>query len=271
MTEKKKLRAVSYNRVSPTKEINTPEGLAKSLENQISQNTKAIENDGCLLVGIYKDQYISGSDADALPDFQRLKADALEGKFDIVYCLRDDRLGRSQRDAIEIIDDFSTKQQVHIHEEVVTKRGKSAIAKVKYKIPHKIHFKFVEEHLETSTADGQMMAGLLSTIAERQRKRIIENTTRGRYDLMTRMRLWKEGKGERPKKLLGRKAKPISDNYIIMLKDVQKLSYNAIAKKLMEENPEIGNLSAPLICIRYKNAKKFNTLKNIGENKKAET
>jgi len=254
-------KAVIYARVSPTKEVNTAEGMAKSIANQIEKCKVAIERDKHELVEIYKDQYVSGKDNDYMKDFQRLKDDAILGKYDLVYCLRDDRLGRSQYDAIALIEELERGKMFITRKALVD--GKEMLGKFPEILPHAIHFVFVEEGISTNTDDGKMMVGVVSSFSERQRKRIIENTTRGREALKKRIAEARE-KGLPIEKNFGRKPIEIPWDYVLSLRQKDK-SFTEIAKRLRDLGGKLSRISAATLIRKYNCRYKEETKTEIKE------
>lgn len=102
---------------------------------------------------VYIDGGYSGKDTDR-PALQDLLADLERGLFDIVLVYKLDRLSRSQKDTMELIEDVF--------------------------IPNKIDFVSMTENLDTTTPVGMAMIGLLSVFAQLERAQIAERMAVGK-------------------------------------------------------------------------------------------
>ena len=80
-------RAVLYLRMSTGRQD-------KSIPAQRSELTRLAEKKGYHLVGEYLDEAVSGDDTEHRAGFLRIREDAQAGKFDVVLCWDQDRLGR---------------------------------------------------------------------------------------------------------------------------------------------------------------------------------
>ncbi|MCL2002465.1 MAG: recombinase family protein [Oscillospiraceae bacterium] len=87
------------------------------------------------------------------PELQRLLNDAKTGAIDSVIVYRLDRLSRSQKDTLYIIEDVLN--------------------------PHNVDFTSINEHMDTSTPMGRLMLGILSAFAQLERENIRERTRMG--------------------------------------------------------------------------------------------
>ena len=87
-----------------------------------------------------------------LPERERLLCDARDGKLDLVMVWRLDRLGRSLRDLLEIVESF--------------KRWGVA-------------FVSVRDHVDTATPAGQLVFAIFGALAEFERSLILERVQAG--------------------------------------------------------------------------------------------
>ena len=101
----------------------------------------------------YVDPGRSGSNLNR-PSMQQLIKDAPTGLFDAVLVYKLDRLSRSQKDTLFLIEDVFQKNNVH--------------------------FISLSENFDTSTAFGKAMIGILSVFAQLEREQIKERMTMGR-------------------------------------------------------------------------------------------
>lgn len=111
----------------------------------------------CISRGIKKfEHYIdggfTGSNIDR-PELQRLISDAKSGAIDCVVVYKLDRLSRSQKDTLYLIEDVFN--------------------------PHDVDFTSINEHMDTSTPMGRLMLGILSAFAQLERENIRERTRMG--------------------------------------------------------------------------------------------
>lgn len=103
----------------------------------------------------YVDPGYSGSNTDR-PGLKKLILDAKKNKFDIVLVYKLDRLSRSQKDTLMLIEDVFLKNNVS--------------------------FVSINENFDTSTAFGRAMIGILSVFAQLEREQIKERTLMGRIE-----------------------------------------------------------------------------------------
>lgn len=102
---------------------------------------------------IYRDGGFSGGNIER-PALERLIKDANNKKFDTVLVYKLDRLSRSQKDTLYLIEDVFSKND--------------------------ISFLSLQENFDTSTAFGKAMIGLLSVFAQLEREQIKERMQLGR-------------------------------------------------------------------------------------------
>ena len=100
----------------------------------------------------YIDGGWSGSNL-SRPEIQRLISDAGEGKLQSVIVYKLDRLSRSQKDTLYLIEDVF--------------------------LPHSVDFISLNESIDTSTAYGRAMIGILSAFAQLERENIFMRTRMG--------------------------------------------------------------------------------------------
>ena len=100
----------------------------------------------------YIDGGYTGSNTDR-PELQRLLNDAKAEAIDCVIVYKLDRLSRSQKDTLYIIEDVLN--------------------------PHNVDFTSINEHMDTATPMGRLMLGILSAFAQLERENIRERTRMG--------------------------------------------------------------------------------------------
>lgn len=142
------MRAAGYVRVSTMEQSKN----GYSVKEQIERLEKYIDSRGWALHKIYVDPGCSGADMER-DGLQEMLAHARERRFDAVAVYKLDRLSRSQRDTLEII------------EEVLTPNGVSFIS--------------ITESFDTGTPYGMAMVGLLSCFAQLERQQIAERMAVG--------------------------------------------------------------------------------------------
>lgn len=113
----------------------------------------------------YIDGGYTGSNLDR-PQIQRLIADAKAKRIDCVIVYKLDRLSRSQKDTLYLIEDVF--------------------------LPHNVDFVSIRETLDTSTPYGRAMIGILSAFAQLERENIRERTRMGMKERV-RNGLWMGG------------------------------------------------------------------------------
>ncbi|MBQ9737689.1 MAG: recombinase family protein [Clostridia bacterium] len=111
----------------------------------------------CVSKGIKKYEYyidggFSGSNIDR-PELKRLIDDAQKGKISCVLVYKLDRLSRSQKDTLFLIEDVFN--------------------------PNNVDFVSLNESMDTSTPLGRLMLGILSAFAQLERENIRERTSMG--------------------------------------------------------------------------------------------
>ncbi len=107
--EKKLLRAVIYTRVSTLAQQN-----GKGLKGQFETCMNLIQKSGMIFVGKYTDSAVSGTrSVETREGLKNLYEDSTKGIFDIVVVYKVDRLGRSMKIIVDVIDYF-TKNNIKI-------------------------------------------------------------------------------------------------------------------------------------------------------------
>ena len=101
---------------------------------------------------MYTDPGFSGSNLNR-PQMQRLIADVQAGKVSAVVVYKLDRLSRSQKDTLYLIEDVF--------------------------IPHNVAFVSLNENIDTGTPYGRAMIGILSAFAQLERENIYQRTRMG--------------------------------------------------------------------------------------------
>jgi DNA invertase Pin-like site-specific DNA recombinase len=134
-------RVAVYARVSTTDQ---------STENQLLELRRYVEARGWTAIE-YVDHGISGS-KDRRPALDELTSDVRRHKVDAVVCWRLDRLGRNLRHLVLLLDEWQS-------------RG--------------VAFVTLGEGIDTSTAAGRLVAGVLGSIAEFERSRMQERIHAG--------------------------------------------------------------------------------------------
>jgi DNA invertase Pin-like site-specific DNA recombinase len=134
-------RVALYARVSTT---------AQDCDNQLIELRRYVEARGWTGVE-YVDTGVSGS-RDRRPALDGLSAAVRRHQVDAVVCWRLDRLGRNLRHLVLFLDDLNA-------------RG--------------IAFVTLGEGIDTSTAAGRLVAGVLGSIAEFERARVVERVHAG--------------------------------------------------------------------------------------------
>lgn len=138
-----------YTRVSTLEQAN--EGY--SLGEQESKLKSYCDARGWTVSKIYKDGGFSGGDMDR-PALKRMIKDIKDRKIETVIVYKLDRLSRSQKDTLNLIEDVF--------------------------IANDVNFISINENFDTSTPFGKAMIGILSVFAQLEREQIKERMTMGR-------------------------------------------------------------------------------------------
>ena len=124
-----------------------------SIPEQIDRMKKYCESRDWLVYKIYTDSGYTGSNMER-PGLQDMIKDAENGKIDMVLVYKLDRLSRSQKDTLFLIEDVFDK--------------------------HGVGFTSMTENFDTSTAHGKFIIGILSVFAQLEREKIKERTKLGK-------------------------------------------------------------------------------------------
>lgn len=147
---KKNFRVAIYVRVSTQEQAK--EGY--SVGEQTDRLRKFCEAHGWIIVKVYVDAGHSGANTDR-PALQEMIEDMKAGKLDKVLVYKLDRLSRSQKDTLELIEDVF--------------------------LPNNCDFESMTEKLDTSTPQGRLFLGILAAFAQLEREMIKERMSMGRY------------------------------------------------------------------------------------------
>ena len=135
LVEKEKLKVAAYCRVSTMMD-----SQQSSIESQRKHyEDKIMENDEWELAGIYLEEGVSGTKAEARPQLQRLIADCKAGKVDLILTKSISRFARNTADCIEMVRTL-TGICVDIH--------------------------FEKEEIHTGTMESEFMLSILACFAE---------------------------------------------------------------------------------------------------------
>ena len=124
-----------------------------SIPEQIDRMKKYCEAKGWTVYKIYTDSGFSGSNMDR-PGLQAMIKDAESKKFDMVLVHKLDRLSRSQKDTLFLIEDVFEKNNVD--------------------------FASMTENFDTSSPHGKFIIGILSVFSQLEREKIRERTMIGK-------------------------------------------------------------------------------------------
>lgn len=124
-----------------------------SIPEQIERMKKYCESRDWMVHKIYTDSGYSGSNMDR-PGLQSLIKDSESGKFDMVLVYKLDRLSRSQKDVLYLVEDVFDK--------------------------HGVFFSSMTENFDTSTPFGKAILGILAVFAQLEREQIKERTMMGK-------------------------------------------------------------------------------------------
>jgi site-specific DNA recombinase len=144
-----KKRVFLYVRVSTQEQARD----GYSIDEQIDRLRDYCKAMGWIIVKIYTDGGYSGSNTDR-PALQDMIRDIEAKKGDSVVVYKLDRLSRSQKDTLELIED--------------------------YFLANKVDFVSMTENFDTATPFGRAMIGILSVFAQLEREQIKERMSMGR-------------------------------------------------------------------------------------------
>ena len=140
--------AAIYIRVS----TNAQREEGYSIDAQTEQLTAYCKSKKLNIYDYYIDGGFTGSNIDR-PEMQRLVGDVKAGHISAVVVYKLDRLSRSQKDTLYLIEDVFN--------------------------PHGVDFVSLHESMDTSTPMGRLMLGILSAFAQLERENIRERTRMG--------------------------------------------------------------------------------------------
>lgn len=143
------MKVALYLRVSTLEQAES----GYSLEEQEDKLRKYCEAKDWDVVHVYRDPGFSGSTLNR-PSIQQLITDAKAGLFEGVLVYKLDRLSRSQKDTLHLIEDIFNK--------------------------HDVSFVSMSENFDTSTPFGKAMIGILSVFAQLEREQIKERMQMGK-------------------------------------------------------------------------------------------
>lgn len=124
-----------------------------SIGEQIERMKKFCEAKGWTVYKIYTDAGFTGANMDR-PGLQEMIKDSEAGKFDMVLVYKLDRLSRSQKDVLYLVEDVFDE--------------------------HGVFFSSMTENFDTSTPFGKAILGILAVFAQLEREQIRERTMMGK-------------------------------------------------------------------------------------------
>lgn len=124
-----------------------------SIPDQIDRMKKYCESRDWMVYKIYTDSGFTGSNMER-PGLQDMIKDVEKGKLDMVLVYKLDRLSRSQKDTLYLIEDVFDK--------------------------HGVSFTSITENFDTSTPFGKATLGMLAVFAQLEREKIKERTMAGK-------------------------------------------------------------------------------------------
>lgn len=172
-----------------------------SIPEQIERMKKYCESRDWMVYKIYTDSVQSGADMDR-PGLQSMIKDIENGKIDMVLVYKLDRLSRSQKDTLYLIEDVFEK--------------------------HDVGFTSMTENFDTSSPFGKAVLGVLAVFAQLERDKITERTTMGKKARAA------EGKWH------GSKWVPIGYNYengLLQVNEYEKMQILEIANMVLAGTP----------------------------------
>jgi len=122
-------------------------------EIQVNEARAYAERCGYEIVEIYEDKISGLTSKDDRPELSRLLTDAFSRKFSTVIVYSIDRLGRSLKHCLEILETLKS---------------------------HRCDFVSITQNLDTSTQTGVLLFNLLAVLANYERTMILERTALGR-------------------------------------------------------------------------------------------
>jgi site-specific DNA recombinase len=172
-----------------------------SIPEQIERMKKYCESRDWMVYKIYTDSVQTGATMDR-PGLQSMIKDIEDGKIDMVLVYKLDRLSRSQKDTLYLIEDVFDK--------------------------HDVGFTSMTENFDTSSPFGKAVLGVLAVFAQLERDKITERTTMGKKARAA------EGKWH------GSKWVPIGYNYengLLQVNEYEKMQILEIADLFLKQTP----------------------------------
>jgi site-specific DNA recombinase len=191
-----KMRVALYPRVSGHEQEDN-----YSIPEQIDRMKKYCESRDWMVYKIYTDSVQTGATMDR-PGLQSMIKDIEDGKIDMVLVYKLDRLSRSQKDTLYLIEDVFEK--------------------------HDVGFTSMTENFDTSSPFGKAVLGVLAVFAQLERDKITERTTMGKKARAA------EGKWH------GSKWVPIGYDYedgLLQVNEYEKMQILEIAKMVLDGMP----------------------------------
>lgn len=137
-------RVAIYGRVST---------VGQSTDVQIQECQAYAHRCGYQVVGVYCDTISGTTGKDDRPALTRLLEDAFARKFDAVVVYSIDRLGRSLKHCLDILESLKI---------------------------HRVDFISIKQQIDTSSPTGQLIFNLFACLASYERTQILERTALGR-------------------------------------------------------------------------------------------
>ena len=172
-----------------------------SIPEQIKRMKAYCEARGWMVYKIYTDSGFTGSNLER-PGLQSLIKDAEKKNIDMVLVYKLDRLSRSQKDTLYLIEDVFDK--------------------------HDVFFTSITENFDTSTPTGKAFLGILAVFAQFEREQIRERTMIGKDSRA------KEGKWH------GGSTEPIGYDYVdgeLVVNEYEAMQINEIADLFIQRTP----------------------------------
>lgn len=186
-----------------------------SIPEQIDRMKKYCASRDWMVYKIYTDAGFSGSNIER-PGLQQLIKDAEDKKIDMVLVYKLDRLSRSQKDTLYLIEDVFDK--------------------------HGVFFSSMTENFDTSTPFGKAILGILAVFAQLEREQIKERTMVGK-DSRAKEGLWH-----------GSKHIPTGYDYIdgaLKINEYEAMQIKEAAKMFVEMTP-VRSIAKELNAKGYK-------------------
>jgi DNA invertase Pin-like site-specific DNA recombinase len=172
----KQQRVALYLRVSTDRQ---------TVENQRIDLRRVAEQRGWIIVGEYIDQGVSGAKGrEQRPEFDRLCRDASQGRFDLIAAWAIDRLGRTLKHLVTLLDELQAwRVGLYLHQQQIdttTAAGRAFLqmAGIFAEFERSIIVERVHAGLARARAQGKRL-GRPSKVTERMRQRIRDLSAAG--------------------------------------------------------------------------------------------